>query len=201
MRHGWIFIYESSPALARFKELVAHFASKGVSLVDPGSGLILRISEFGEQTPSSKDALAKELVDSGKVVFNFYLAPSDNIFCSIETLKDEIIRESYSLDGKTEEQSFQIIEILTELFIERVKKQVASLLVADRFAELNKDFHWDDFAIGDEPRPPEWPLLLGFSNSCKMRFMVPDELYTHEEGTNYVLRRRIGQFQRLKEEV
>lgn len=190
MRHGWVYIYESPPALTRFEELAEHFALNGISLAEPGSGRVLRLSSIGEQIPSSREDIARELANSSQVYFNFYLAPSDNIFCSIVTLKNEIVREGYSLDGKTEEQSFRVIRNLTELFVQRAKKRDAFCLVADRFAELYGDFHWDDFAVGDTPYPPEWPLVLGFSKNFAKRGVVPYGLYRREEGADYLLFQR-----------
>jgi hypothetical protein len=187
MRHGWIYVYESTPALARFEELVEHFALNGISLAEPGSGRVLRLSSVGEQIPSSREDIARELANSAEVYFNFYLAPSDNLFCSIVTLKNEIVREGYSLDGKTEEQSFRVIKELTQLFVQRAKKHTVSCIVADRVAELHRDFHWDDFVVGDAVLPAEWPLLLGFSKTFAKKCMVPDSLYHREEGTDYVL--------------
>ena len=192
MRHGWVYIYDSPPASSRFDELVDHFALDAITLSDPGTGIVTRVSPVGDQIPSSRKDIHAECVTSNKVNFNFYMAPSDNVFCSIEQIQAEIVRESFALDGKTEEQSFRFIEDLIQIFCHRVANGLAFGFVADRHAELYQHFHWDDFFVGKEPTPPEWPIVLGCSNSFPKLKAIPNGLYTRTQtGLNCYLFRKI----------
>jgi hypothetical protein len=151
----------------------------------------LRLSPVGDQILSSREDILKECATSEAVYFNLYLAPSDNLFCSLERLNDEVLREGYSLDGKNEEQSLRVIENLIRLFSQRAAKHVAFGLVADRYAELHRDFHWDDFFVGSERKPPEWPLVMGFSSNFPKLKVIPDGLYGRTApGANCVLFRK-----------
>jgi len=181
MRHGWAYIYESPPASSRFDELVEHFALDGITLADPGTAKVTRVSPVGDQILSSRDDIRAECVTSQTVNFNFYLAASDNVFCSIDKIQAEVVREGFALDGKTEEQSFRIIQNLIQLFSRRVAKRLAFGFVADRYAELHQHFHWDDFFVEKNCKPPEWPIVLGCSDSFSKLNDVPEDLYTRTQ--------------------
>lgn len=190
MRHGWVYIYESPPASTRCEELLDRLARQGISLADPGTGQVVRLSAIGEQISSSRQDILRESANSAKVSFNLYLAPSDNLYCSIEKLSNELCREGYSLDGKTELQSSSVIESLLHLFAMRAEDATAFALVADRYAELHRDFHWDDFVIGSAAAPPEWPIVLAFSRSFEKIGAVPRQTYSVEEFPQYILFRK-----------
>jgi hypothetical protein len=192
MRHGWVYIYESPPASKRFEELVDHFALHGISLTEPDSGRVLRVSPVGEQISSSRQDILDECAKSNKVNFNLYLGASDNLFCAIEKLNEQVVHEAYSLDGKTEEQSARVINGLTDLFRKRAENGIAFGLVADQYAELHRDFHWDDFFVGDTDAPPEWPMLLGFSKDFGKVNKLPNDMYTRETADKYILFRRVA---------
>ena len=113
------------PAPIRFEELVDQLRHNGISLADPGTGRVIRLSTTGEQILSSREDIIGELANATEVSFNLYFAPSDNVFCSIRKLNDETLREGYSLDGKTEEESQHIIENLTRLFCKRAENGAA----------------------------------------------------------------------------
>ena len=116
MRHGWGYIYELPPICSRFEELADHFALDGISLADPGTGRVIRLSSVGEQISSSRQDILNECRKSHNVSFNLYLAASDNLFCSIEKLNSETVREELKPDGKTQHyESERIIKNLTEL--------------------------------------------------------------------------------------
>jgi hypothetical protein len=191
MRHGWIYIYELAPASSRIEELVDHLAFDGFSLAEPASGRVIRLSDVGEQILSSKQDILSESRNSSVVNFNLYIAPSDNLFCSLEKLDNEVVREGYSLDGKTDEQSVRIANDLTELFCRRAANRTAFGFVIDKFAGLHRDFQWDDFFLGTATSPPEWPLVLGISPGFVKLRDIPDSLYSHETGENWVLFRRL----------
>ena len=179
MRHGWAYIYESPPASSRFDELVEHFALDGITLADPGTSQVTRVSPVGDQILSSRDDIRAECVTSQTVNFNFYLAASDNVYCSINKIQPEVVREGFALDGKTEEQSFRVIEDLIQLFSHRAAKGLAFGFVIDSYAELYQHFHWDDFFIEKNYEPLEWPSVLGCSDSFSKLNGIPDDLYTH----------------------
>jgi hypothetical protein len=187
MRHGWAYIYECPTALQRCEELLDHFSRDGVCLAEPTTGRVIRLSPVGEQIPSSKEDILKESACSPEVRFNLYLAPSTNIFCSIETISNEILRESYALDGKTDEESQRVIKNVAALFSIRARRGNAFGFAVDKYAELHADFHWDDFFVGDADVPPEWPLLLGCSKDFPKLNLIPDQLYIREEGQNFIL--------------
>lgn len=192
VRHGWAYIYESPSASSRLDELVDHFALDGITLDDPATGIVSRVSPAGDQIPSSREDIRAQCVASQKVSFNFYLAPSDNVFCSIEEVQADVVRESFALDGKTEEQSFRVIEDLIQLFSERVAKGLAFGFVADRYAELHQHFHWDDFFIGKKHTPLEWPIVLGCSDNFPKLKVIPTDLYTcTQTGPNCNLFRKM----------
>ena len=155
MRHGWAYIYESPPASSRFDELVDHLTLDGITLADPGTGRVIRVSLVGDQIVSSREEIRAECVATQTVNFNFYLAASDNVFCSLNKIQPEVLRESFALDGKTEEQSLRVTQDLIQLFSRRAAKGSAFGFVADRYAELHQHFHWDDFFVGKECTPPE----------------------------------------------
>jgi hypothetical protein len=192
VRHGWAYIYDSPPASSRFDELVDHLTLDGITLADPGTGTVTRVSPVGDHISSSRDDIRAECVASQKVAFNFYLAPSDNVFCSIEKIQSEVVRESFALDGKTEEQSLRVIEELIQLFTHRAAKGSAFGFVADRYAELHQHFHWDDF-FGGTRTPPEWPIFLGCSDNFSNLKVIPNDLYTRTQaGPNCNLFRKVG---------
>ena len=194
MRHGWVYIYESPPAPTRCEELLDQLELQGISLADPNTGRVIRLSPIGEQISSSREDILRESARSTRVSFNLYFAPSDNLYCSIEKLNDEVCREGYSLDGKTELQSLSVIDSLLHLFAKRADNGAAFALVVDRFAELSMDFHWDDFIIGDVGFPPEWPMVLAFSRNFKKTGVVPRHEYDIEEFPQYTLfRRKLGE--------
>ena len=169
-------MYESEPASSRFDELVDHFALDGITLTEPATGKIFRISAMGEAILSSREDIRVQCVTSQKVNFNLYLGPSDNLLCSIEQIQPDVMREGFFFDGKTEEQSFRIIEDLIHLFSHGAEKGLAFGFVADRYAELHKDFHWDDFFIGNGT-PPEWPIVIGCFDSFSKVSTIPNDIY------------------------
>jgi hypothetical protein len=197
MRHGWAYIYESPPASSRLDELVDRFALDGITLDDPGTGIVSRVSPVGDQIPSSREDIRAECVASQKVNFNFYIAPSDNVFCSIEKIQADVVRESFALDGKTEEQSFRVIEDLIQLFCGRAAKGLAFGFVADRYAELHQHFHWDDFFVGKKRTPSEWPIVLGCSDNFSKLNVIPTDSYTRTHpGLNCNLFRKMDSVSR-----
>ena len=122
MRHGWAYIYGIPPASSRFDELVDHFSHDGIILGNPSSGDVTRVSPIGDPIPSSREDIRQECGASKVVCFNFYIAPSDNIFCSIEKIKAKIVREAFDLSAKNEGESFRIIRSLAQLFSKRAEK-------------------------------------------------------------------------------
>ncbi len=192
MRRGWVYLYESPPAPIRFEELVDQLRHNGISLADPGTGRVIRLSTTGEQILSSREDIIGELANATEVSFNLYFAPSDNVFCSIRKLNDETLREGYSLDGKTEEESQHIIENLTRLFCKRAENGAAFGFVVDKYAELHREFHWDDFFLWDTNSPPEWPMLIGCSVAFHKLSNIPAQLYIRETVGNCILFRGTG---------
>ncbi|MBS1839944.1 MAG: hypothetical protein JSS69_07460 [Acidobacteria bacterium] len=182
MRHGWVYIYGSPPVEARFKEIVEILSKKGIFLERPGSGEVARVSTEGERIVSSEQDILKELQASHDVPIQLYLDESTGIFCSIEKLGPDVIRESYSLDGKTEEESLDVIQSLIELFSYRAKHATAFAIVVDKFAELHRDFHWDDFVLGNTV-PPEWPMFLGFSKNFHIPKNLPSSYALSDKGS------------------
>lgn len=191
MRHGWVYIYELPPVSSRLDELVDHFALDGITLADPGTGRVIRVSPVGDQIVSSREEIRAECVASETVNFNFYLAASDNVFCSLNRIEPGVVRESFSLDGKTEAQSFRVIEGLAELFSRRAAKGLSFGFVADRYAELHQHFHWDDFFVGNESKVPEWPVVLGCSDKFSKLSVIPNQNYNLTQRLNCNLFRRI----------
>lgn len=153
---------------------------------------MIRLSPTGEQISSSRQDIIRECANATEVSFNLYLAPSDNLFCSIRKLNDEVVREGYNLDGKTEEESQRVSKNLTRFFCKRVENRVAFGLVVDKYAGLRRDFHWDDFFVGGTNSPPDWPMLIGCSTSFAKISLVPDSLYVREAAGDCILFRRIG---------
>jgi len=193
MRHGWVYLYEFPPAPTRFQELVDQLSLDGISLADPGTGQVIRLSPTGEQISSSKQDILRECANSSDVSFNLYIAPSDHLFASIFKLSDEILREGYSLDGKAEEQSQRVIKNLTQLFSNRAENRVAFGFVADEYAELHRDFHWDDFFAGTTDSPPEWPSIIGCSTNFAKVGLIPESLYSRNVAHTHILfNRRAG---------
>jgi hypothetical protein len=190
MRHGWAFIYVHPPCAKRVEELVDHFAIDGISLAEPDTGRVIRLSGDGEQISSSREDILRECVSSPELSFNLYVGPSDNVFCSIKTLSDEVLRESYSLQAKSDAQSQLLTNSLARLFCERVERRVAFGFVVDSYAELHRESHWDDFFLGDVNSPPEWPLLIGCSSNFNKLDLIPDRLYIREVADNCILFRR-----------
>jgi hypothetical protein len=191
MRHGWVYIYECPPAEARFDELIAHLELRGLSLAYPPTGRVIRLSPVGEQIMTTKEELRERFSDSSQVAFNFYLDPSTNVVCSCERLDEEAWREGYSLDGKDEEKSHFVVNMLADLFRQRAELGNAFSFVADNYAELYRDFHWDDFVVGPLKAPPEWPMILGFSKGFTKLRAIPQRQYEVEETDKYLLFKKI----------
>ena len=83
----------------RFDEIVTHLASSGISLRDPVSRKIFRCSRWRELATTQK-AIKQHLAESRWTAFNLYLAPSTHLFCTIDKLKDGIVRENYDLSDR-----------------------------------------------------------------------------------------------------
>ena len=188
MRHGWPYIYGVPPASSRFDELVDHLDHDGITLGNPPTGKVTRVSQVGAPIPSSREDIRQEC-DAAKVVcFNFYIAPSDNIFCSIKKSKPKIVCEALDLSAKNEEESFRIIRSLAQLFSQRAEKGLAFGFVADRYAELHQRFHWDDFFLAWKRNPPEWPVVWGCSEDFrKLAKVAPTDLYSREQGPKHTI--------------
>jgi hypothetical protein len=185
VRHGWAYIYGVPPTSSRFDELVDHFAHDGITLANPANGEVTRVSPVGDPIPSSREDIRQECGASQVVRFNLYIGPSDNIFCSIQKIKAKIVREAFDLSAKCEEESFRIIRSLAQLFSTRAEKGLAFGFVVDRYAELHQRFHWDDFFVGWNRKPPEWPVVWGCSDDFrKLAKVVPTDLYSCEQGLN-----------------
>jgi len=140
MRHGWAYIYGIPPASSRFDELVDHFAHDAITLGNPPCGEVIRVSPVGDPIPSSRKDIRQECEASKVVCFNFYVAPSDNVFCSIAKIKAKIVREAFDLSAKNEAESFRIIRSLAQLFSKRAEKASAFGFVVDRYADLHQRF-------------------------------------------------------------
>jgi len=185
VRHGWAYVYSVPPASSRFDELVDHFAQDGITLANPSTGNVTRVSLVGDSIPSSREDIRQECDASKAVNFNFYIAPSDNVFCSIEKAEPKIVREAFDLSAKNEEESFRIIQSLARLFFKKAEERLAFGFVADRRAELHQRFHWDDFFIGSKRKPPEWPAVWGCSEEFrKLTKVIPAHLYSCQQGPN-----------------
>ncbi len=190
MRHGWIYIYEIPPPTARFDELIQHLESRRLSLPYPATGTVIRLSPVGDQIMTTKEELRNRFNDSSEVPFNFYLNSSTNVFCSFDEISKATWREGYSLDGKNEKESHFVIDTLADLFRQRAERATAFAFVADMYAELHRDFHWDDFVLGNISLPPEWPMLLGFSKSFEKAHAVPRRLYGVEDLPQCIMFRK-----------
>src|ERR1700722_9531297 len=185
MRHGWIYLYEEPPAEKRCEEFLDHFGSRGISLAEPESGRVIRLSDEGKQVLSSREDILNHCKTDDDVFFNVYFGPSDNIFCAFHKINAGLLRESFNLDGKTESQSISIITILASLFATHAENGLALAFIADRYAELHRDFHWDDFVLG-ATTPPEWPLCMGFLKSFARLTDVPSSYHRVDKG-NFVM--------------
>lgn len=187
MRHGLSYIYEYCPAEARFEEIVEIVSQGGISLERPGNGEIARFSGQGDRIRSSKQDILRELRESKIVRTQLWLDAITDVFCSIEELGSDVVRESYSLDGKTEQESLYVISSLIKLFAYRAQHGTAFAMVVDRFADLRQDFHWDDFILGTT-KPPELPMFLGLSKDfARIKDPLPLPALT-DEGTYLALR-------------
>jgi hypothetical protein len=173
MRHGEIYIYDCAPAAERFDELVTHLASSGVSLRDPASKKIFRCSRVGEQLSTTQKGIRQHLVESQWAAFNLYLAPAIHLFCTIDKLKDGIVRENYDLSGKSEPQSLMVIKAVVELFNKRAAQHTVMALVVNRYAQAHLNFHWDDFVLGEVTELEEWPMFMGFSKTFAKLRCIP----------------------------
>jgi len=193
MRHGWVYIYENAPATERLDELLSFLKRRGLSLAHPPTGRIIRLSKIGEQITSTEQDMRAQLAKSEELAFNFYIdSDSTNVVCSIHKLDNAIVREGYSLDGKTEDESKFVINILLEFFREQLQRETEIAFVADQYAELHQTFHWDDFILGDQDEPPEWPLALGLPADSGKTSRIPNALYLCENAKNFILYRRAG---------
>jgi hypothetical protein len=123
------------------------------------------------------------------VAFIFYLNSSTSVVSSWLQLAGGIWREAYSLDGNTEQESHLVIDMLTDLFRQRAARGTAFAFVADRYAELHRDFQWDDFVIGDA-LPPEWPMRIGLSGNPRKIDKIPTQIYDSERTDAYALFRK-----------
>jgi hypothetical protein len=185
MRHGWVYIYEIPPAEARFEELMT-LAQNGITLARPGSAEIARLSAHGDRIVCSKQDIFREIEKSNYVSVQLYLDASTGLLCLIEKLGPDLVRESYSLDGKTERESLHVIRSVIQLFSYRAERGIAFAVVVDRHADLHRDFHWDDFVLGTS-KPPEWPMFLGFSKNFRRLKDLPQSYQTVDKGTYLLL--------------
>jgi hypothetical protein len=140
VRHGLAYIYGAPPTSLRFDELVDHFAQDGITLENPSTGEVIRVSPVGEPIPTSREDIRLECVAANMVRFNFYIGPSTNIFCAIEEIKPKVVRETFDLSGKTQQESLRAIRSLAQLFAKRTEKGLSFGFVADRYAELHQRF-------------------------------------------------------------
>ena len=187
MRHGWVYMYESPPASVRLEELITILQKEGISLERPRTGEVARLSSEGERIVCPREELFAELEASGVVNVQFYLDENTGLFASVRKNTKAVIEESFGLDGQTEEESMHVIRSLAKLFAQRAEHGTAFAFVADSHADLQPDFHWDDFVLGERTAPPEWPIFLGFRNDFEKKRFIPQGLYNHEVRPGYTL--------------
>jgi hypothetical protein len=204
MRYGWAYIYESPPATARFEELVEILGRCAIVLENPATKEIARLSPYGERIVCTKQDILKECEESNDAPFQLWLDASTDLYCSIAKIGREVVRESYSLDGKTDQECMRVIQSLIHLFARRAERRVPFALVVDRYAELHRDFHWDDFIVGTATTPPEWPMYLGFSKTFGKLKNVPPSYRSVDKG-DYVLfnseNSRMVEFEAPKDQI
>ena len=192
MRHGLAYIYELPPPENRFDELVNQIQGDGMSLSYPPTGEVIQVLLEGKQRMTTVTQLREFIANHESTTFNFYLRDDTSTTCTFSQPKKGTWQETYTLDGKNASESLAVIESLTKVFVNRALKGTAFAFVVDEYAEIHRDFHWDDFIFGERPDSPEWPLRLGFSRQFLAAISVPFEKYKREDGENYVILRRLS---------
>ena len=135
---------------------------------------------------TTREELRDRFTNSSQVGFIFYLNSATSVVSCWDKLDKGIWREGYSLDGNSEQESRLVINMLADLFRQRASRGTAFAFVADEHAELHRDFHWDDFVIGDTV-PPEWPMQIGLSRDSLQVDKIPTEIYNVERSDAYTL--------------
>lgn len=190
MRHGWAYIYGIPPGTARFQEISEILPRFGITLERPATNEIARIGPEGERIVCAKSDIVQELGRPTEVAFQLWVDFQTDVFCAIEELEGGFVRESFGLDGKTIEESIQVVAALMQLFELNTKSASSFAFVVDESAGLHRDFHWDDFVVGGVSVPPEWPLVLGFSKGHPLQQLVQKGHYSVDETKDYVLFRK-----------
>ena len=159
---------------------------QGIFLGNPPLREVWRLSPIGDTIPSSYQDILRQCQTSSEVPFLLWLSKDHDVFCSIHKLNAAVVRESYSLHAQTEQESMRVIRCAAQLFGKRAERGAAFAFVADRYAELRSDFHWDDFIVGTATKPPEWPMYLGFSKGFNKSRLIPTSFEALDK-TKYVL--------------
>ena len=110
---------------------------------------------------------------------------STNIFCSLKRLGEQSLLIACSLDGLSESESLALIQALLELFKKRAELGLAQAIVVDELAELNKDFHWNDFILGRGVKLPYWPIVIGVAKELEDRIIDAGPDHKLETARHY----------------
>jgi hypothetical protein len=164
------YLYHTSFTVADFTDIIGQFQASGVSLQNPGNGLITEVSEEGEQFPLSRELLLSRIQARNTINFQWWLTDSTDLFSRIRFLERATVEE-YTLNGLGEDIG-RISDMLLSRFKRKFEERIAVGFVIDTLG-VTEDYYWDDFFLNDAKFDMDFPSKLGMPLN-KMAQIVTD---------------------------
>lgn len=163
MSRGYCYIAECTDGL-NLRELTNSLGRIGVGLVNPTNRVITRLSDEGDQIPTTEAELTRLLSRSRTLTFQLWFRNDVDLCCSYRRLSERVCVHAYSLDGKNQEHRHLLKLWAGDYFRESALRNNAILLVFDS-SEVAAQFDWDSFVLNGGTLPDMWPDVLGLLSS------------------------------------
>ena len=196
MRWRWAYLFENTATFS-MDDLVSDIESAGITLANPDSGRITRLTadglplaptnpDSGNQISSSQAELAS-LVNSGHdVPFQWWLDSGRDIFCSIHRISAETLAELYDLGGLSTEEVVRLFEALLAHFLTGVESGSSQGLIFDPKG-VNEDFDWKEYFLNPSDRPRSLPEFALLPSTLADRFKIYPDIHLIEHLGPYTL--------------
>jgi hypothetical protein len=153
--------------------------------VNPANGWVTAISSdwatVGEQFRTSPEEIVREaaLTDADTFTFQHWMAPDNDVVCTISRISDALTSAEFALDGKTIDEQDQVIRILLDQVF-RSADSTAAFLVDRRGGSLDVD--WDAVIQGALKDVPVRPDMLGVRHDLADRLQA---VHTRQPVTRF----------------
>ena len=163
-----------------FSFLHGYFYCSGLSIENPFSGIIWRLTEDG-RIAMPLELVINHIATEREITFQWWFSDSEDLYCRFRFLEQTVCIEFY-LDGLEEEQKDIVCNACIALLRLLISLNVGIGLVVDRRG-YSVELDWDSIFLRQHQFPVNMPLpdILAFSKSSNCFDNIRDDYEFIEE--------------------